>query len=159
MKLTDFMNHMNAIKNGVFFDVIYETNKSAKLLASERKNGTTVTKRTYTNCRKGILYDNMKAVKEKRENGELPPTNGGLNGFEWVVFELLLKNKKGELFARLYPCNNPNKKSHSTYFVNGVEKTKDELKTMGIMQPSFFNSNNTPTLCYNVRIDDIISIN
>jgi len=51
----------------------------------------------------GIAYDNMSAVKDKREQGELPPVNQGLRGEQ--IFEspcIILNPKNGRRYLRLY---------------------------------------------------------
>jgi len=59
-------------------------------------------KRTTMLCRIGCSYDNIAQVQEKRESGELPAVNAGLNGFEWIEFPSTLRHlKNGKTYLRL----------------------------------------------------------
>ena len=52
----------------------------------------------------GIEYDNVGAVQDKRDNGQLPSVNGGLpKGQEWELYPyLILCPKSGKHLLRLY---------------------------------------------------------
>lgn len=55
--------------------------------------------------RMGIEYDNMKDVKEKRENGELPATPQPIwhGAGQWVTYPWLIQHvAKKQLYVRLY---------------------------------------------------------
>jgi hypothetical protein len=70
-----------------------------------RKNQLPITKRSEFQCRVGVNYDNIKAVQEKRETGELPAENAGLPWGEWVEFPYVISHK-GELYLRCTVLNN-----------------------------------------------------
>jgi hypothetical protein len=85
-----------------------------------------VEKVTCMTIRAGIDYDNMKAVKEKRESGELPAENAGLPWGEWVAFPYLIAHKDKH-YLRLYP--NGNGKIETQYFLNGSPATMEEISS------------------------------
>lgn len=84
-----------------------------------------VTKKTCLVARAGVAYDNITAVKEKRESGELPAENQGLTWGQWVDggFPYLIHHK-GEHYARLSLI--PNNAPKVTYTIAGKEVTKQE---------------------------------
>ena len=113
-----------------------------------------ITKVSEGNIRFGINYDNIKAVKEKRENGELPQENQGLNGLEWVYAPYILRNpKNGREYIRVSTIkDNPIK---TRYFLNGEEITKEQAKEY--CTASNFGSGN-PLEVFNVGIENIIQV-
>lgn len=64
-----------------------------------RKGQSPIRKRSTFQCRVGVNYDNIQAVKDKRENGELPAVNQGLPWGNWAVFPHLIEHK-GEYYLR-----------------------------------------------------------
>jgi len=94
----------------------------------------------------------MKSVQEKRESGELPIENAGLSGVSWVVPNLLLKNAQNELLLRVYL--HPNCYKKSTYYLNGIQTDKEDLREM-CLASEFTESNKD---CFNVKLVKIISL-
>lgn len=78
----------------------------------------------------GVDYDNIKAVQEKRESGELPEQNAGLKpNFKWVHFPVLLQNEKsGEFYIRC--SKGANTAPKTKYFKNGIEVKKDDIQAL-----------------------------
>jgi hypothetical protein len=94
-----------------------------------RKGETAIQKASVFSCRAGVSYDNIKAVKEKRENGELPEVNQGLNWGEWAVFPHLIHHK-GEFYFR---CNTlPGNIPKVAYQRNGAIITKEEAQVAAL---------------------------
>jgi hypothetical protein len=78
------------------------------------------TKRSTFQCRIGAAYDNLAVVLAKRENGELPSENAGLNGMRWVSFPHLLQGVKSGKFQ--IRCTTLRSGVPSVTFIrNGVE--------------------------------------
>ena len=75
--------------------VTVETERAMKV----RKGQDPITKRSEFQCRVGVNYDNIKAVQEKRESGELPRENAGLPWGEWALFPYVITHK-GEYYVR-----------------------------------------------------------
>jgi hypothetical protein len=81
-------------------------------------------KRTVVTVRAGIQYDNLSVVKEARANGDLPSTNQGLNGKQWVEYPYLLTGRNDELQLRIYPVGD--RKVY--YYMNGKEVDASTLR-------------------------------
>jgi len=114
-----------------------------------------LTKCTVMTVRAGINYDNMKAVKEKRDNGELPETNAGLPWGTWAIFPYVIEHK-GNRYARLYPSKDINTKI-AYYDVNGALKTYEEVEHM--LTASEKRKDDGRTIeCITVKMNDIIEL-
>jgi len=76
--------------------------------------------------RMGIDYNNMAAVQDKRESGELPADPQPLPWGKWAIFPFLIEHK-GQFYVRLY--NGTSDKVHPEvhFFMNGVECSKDDI--------------------------------
>lgn len=119
-----------------------------------RKNVTAkVEKITEMQCRFGIEYDNIKAVKNARENGELPAVNQGLPWGEWEEYPYFIAHK-GTDYMRLYTTHS-NNKAVEKYFVDGVETNKETVKAM-CLKSEF--SDNKPTEVITVKVANIQNI-
>ena len=86
-----------------------------------------ITKRSEGVIRLGINYDNIKHVKEKRANGELPKENQGLQWGQWELYPYIITNK-GKKYLRV--TTSKNNKIKTKYFVNGRETSYDEIENM-----------------------------
>ena len=91
-----------------------------------RKNETAITKTSTFQARVGVDYDNIKAVQDKRANGELPAENAGLPWGTWAVFPYVIEHK-GEFYFRCTRIRN-NFIPKSTYARDGVQISKDEAQ-------------------------------
>lgn len=108
-----------------------------------------IVKKTKTVFRAGIKYDNIGKVIDKRESGELPATNAGLNGFIWIAYPYLLKSlKNDELYVRLYPSNSV---PHVEYYMNGQLVDKHQIEHMLLASET---KEKKPD-CFNVKLSDI----
>ena len=107
-------------------------------------------------CKSGVNYENISAVKEKRKSGELPTENAGLNsGMEWVQFPYVLRGIKSGKYQ--FRCTKHNGNSTITIFVReGKEITREEamVGTLASEQP-----NDTPSDVFNISIDNLTHIN
>jgi hypothetical protein len=135
-------------KKGEFTRLVYE--RPLKFRAAFKESDGV--KHTEITVRVGINYDAMKSVQEKRESGELPIENAGLSGVSWVVPNLLLKNAQNELLLRVYL--HPNCYKKSTYYLNGIQTDKEDLREM-CLASEFTESNKD---CFNVKLVKIISL-
>ena len=78
--------------------------------------------------RKGIDYDNMKAVIEKRENGELPSTNQG----NWFVHDpdvkgLVRHKSKGTPYVQLFVGTSTKTHPESYFLLDGQKVELEEI--------------------------------
>jgi len=128
MNINDILNALNGRK-GQFVSATWTTKVTTK---AEHK-ALNVTKTTTATVRTGITYDNMGAVQDKRENGELPAENAGLPEWQkWVVFPYHLRHTtKGTDYVRLYTTENV---PTVTYRIDGREATKADV--LALMTPS-----------------------
>ncbi len=105
--------------------------------------------------RVGINYDNLSAVKAKRESGELPEENQGIPGYEWVQFPHLLRAVKSGKFQMR--CNTFNGNPSKVVFMrDGAEITRDEA-LVGALSSEL--PKDTPSDVFNVVVDNLTHIN
>lgn len=91
-----------------------------------RKGQDAITKTSEFQCRVGVNYDNIKAVQEKRAEGQLPAENAGLPWGEWVDFPYVIAHK-GEYYVRCTILRNAFRKA-PTFTRGGVEISKEEAQ-------------------------------
>lgn len=151
MNTNMIINKLSTKRNGQFFNISYVSD--LPMTAKAKREGIVALKVTKATVRKGISYKNMKSVQERlgdkiNEPLELP---WGI----WVPeYKGLLIEHKGKTYLRLY--SSPNK-SKSVYLVNGKEVSLDELKSMGIVQNSYWNKTGKPD-CLTVNTANIEEI-
>ena len=114
---------LKAIGKGSFVGITYESEKKL----AKKFEGNTLIKKSVMTLRNGIEYENLASVKAMREAGVEAQ---GLNGMEWEDYPYILKNANGKLYARFYTVEGSHSKA--TWYLNGIEKTVDELLAMGI---------------------------
>jgi hypothetical protein len=153
-KQMEMMKIMQAITNGKggqFRSITWE-----RQLKAYKGLTDIVTKKTIASAlRMGVAYDNKSAVIEKRENGELPSENQGLNGYKWIMFPYILESiKSGSLQLRVTTANNTKYESH--YYLNGKEVSKEKLN--GIALASELQSSGTMADVFNLKIENILEI-
>lgn len=109
------------LKKGSFQKLSWS--RELKLYKKYEGQNIKITKVSEGVVRFGVEYDNMKSVQQKRENGELPQDNQGLNGLEWVLYPYLLKNPKtNKEYIRVNTTGN---KIKTRYFLNGEEISRE----------------------------------
>lgn len=151
MNTNMIINKLSTKRNGQFFNISYVSD--LPMTAKAKREGIVALKITKATVRKGISYKNMKSVQERlgdriNEPLELPWGN-------WIPEHRgLLIEHKGKTYLRLY--NSPNK-NKSVYLVNGKEVSLDELKSMGIVQNSYWNKTGKPD-CLTVNTANIEEI-
>jgi hypothetical protein len=116
-----------------------------------RKGESPITKKSVFQCRFGIVYDNMKEVKEKRISGELPEENAGLPWGEWMVFPYLIQHKN-EVYVRCSKINS-NVTTKVQYFSGDTEISEDEAQR--ICLASEFPKNKESSNVFNVKLSSI----
>lgn len=87
----------------------------------------TITKvTTAKNIRIGAQYNNLKQVKDNREDGTLPQENQGLKGMEWTKYPVFLKGiKSGKEFLRIETAKNS--QFNTQYYINGKQTDKSSI--------------------------------
>lgn len=95
-------------------------------------SGHEVIKTTKTQVRLGCKYDNLKVVKERRENGALPVENAGLAAsLQWIKGEenyFLENTKTGKQMLRC--TRHKGNKPVTKYFVDGKQVSRETVKAM-----------------------------
>lgn len=143
MEVKQAIARAKEIKKGAFVSVEYYGNPK-KLKSAENVEIIKKCKGVY---RLGLTYANLKINANKE--------TGGLNGVEWVsgLENYELTNAKGEEMIRLYTTKC---KTHSQWFINGIETTKTKLVNMGLISKSEPSQAVPP--CINVKIKNLIRI-
>ena len=91
-----------------------------------RKGMEPIQKLSTFQARVGVEYDNIKAVQDKRANGELPAENQGLPWGEWYDYPHIIEHK-GEYYYRCTRVRNQFV-PQVTYLQHGVEITKESAE-------------------------------
>jgi hypothetical protein len=111
---------------------------------------------TFT-ARVGVDYDNISAVKEKRETGELPAENAGLPWGEWLHFPHVIIHN-GKCYFR---CTSVNGNAACVpvvkWWKDGREISKDEA--MAVALASEKGGEGDPRDVFTVKVDSITHIN
>lgn len=118
-----------------------------------RKGQPTVTKRSTFQCRVGVNYDNIAAVKEKRAEGTLPAENAGLPWGEWLEFPYTIAHK-GEVYFRCTAMRN-NVPSKTMYFIEGVEIDRDTVQAMCLASEFKESTDND---VFNIKVSSILTV-
>jgi len=131
---------------------------TTKRLVKVRKGQPAVEKESTFQCRIGVSYDNIKKVQEKRESGELPPENAGLNGVEFVHYPTILQSiKSHELYVRCSIVkNNFIPKTTYRFVDSGVEVDRGTVEIIALAAefPKGERSNDV----FNIKLDSIIEM-
>jgi hypothetical protein len=117
--------------------------------------GNVVEKKTNLVIRGGVEYDNLSVVKEGREDGSLPDQNQGLPWGEWAEYPLHITHK-GSDYARFYPASGIQFPVTTSYFLNGVEVSKDAVKDLCLS--SEFPTHKDEPLCYTIKAENVRDI-
>ena len=151
MNTNMIINKLSTKRNGQFFNISYVSD--LPMTAKAKREGIVALKITKATVRKGISYKNMKSVQERLGDRINEPLD--LPWGIWVPeHKGLLIEHKGKIYLRLYSSPNKNK---SVYLVNGKEVSLDELKSMGIVQNSYWNKTGKPD-CLTVNTANIEEI-
>lgn len=146
------LNALDSKRNGAYFRIQYYTDCNSKISASWR--GHNVTKLTTMSVRKGVSYENLKTVIERRINGEYKPGTREL--WYYHIDKMLCKHHTKEQY---YVALFPNKYGHADtiYMLDGMPITKQKLQEMGVMQPSFWSKKEKPEMM-TLGLDKIVNV-
>lgn len=149
----EFYKVMNLVEKGAgqFHSISWQ--RDCKTRAAFKGNKITK-KATCSSARFGVSFDAMESVKEKRENGELPPVNTGLKGLVYLVPNKILMNPKtGKTSLRVSLAQNS--KVKTSYYLNGVEVQKSDIEHM-LLKSELGTHENMD--CFNISTDSITEI-
>lgn len=154
MKLEKIKNVLSKRQKGTYVQICTE-----KEITSERskKLGVCVLKETTMTVRWGINYNNLKSVKEKRASGveasSYSPWYRHVDVTPHILEKISDPTKK---YLQLFPVNRKGY-SKTRYFINGVEKTKQEVIDSGYVNKSAF-APKEEIAVFSVAIESIKSI-
>lgn len=149
MELNRIKRIVSNKQNGSFTSLLWERELP---LRKENRGVHTVTKRSRAVVRFGVNYDNMGAVKEKRETGELPKENAGLPWGKWETPNLIIEhNEKHYLRCATSHANRPN----TEYFLDGKKVSREEIEEL-CLKSAFSNEEHADV--FNVNCDNILAI-
>ena len=115
----------------------------------------TIIKTTVMTVRAGIEYDAMKAVKEARENGDLPAENAGLAWGSYDIYPYVRVNDaKDTRYAQLYPSRDIN--THVVYHMDGVQVAYDDI--VGVLYSKEKRNENGFVRCITVKMNDMVEL-
>lgn len=108
--------------------------------------------------RVGIDYDNIAAVKEKRESGELPAENAGRAWGSYVpgLFPYVIEHK-GQIYFHFSTLPNSTFKSEVHFMRNKKEITKEEVRAVCLASET--EERETTLECFDLRVESIMEIN
>ena len=138
MNLELLKKELKNIKKGTFVKIEYKTTKETKKY--------TLVKHTVAVVRLGIRYSKIKENINK--NVQPFPFGQPLENYE----NYLVQHFKDNELKHYLKCFTTKHKSHTTYFLNGEEKTRKELEEMNILKES------KPKQIYVLDINNIIKI-
>ena len=145
---------------GQIHDIIKTAPKGANIVlewvreAKTRKGSPSISKAVRMVGRVGVAYDNLKSVREKRANGELPEENQGLAEWaEWAEYPFLIRHKtKGTVYLRMYKGTSEKVKPKVAFFMDGhqVERADIEAHLLASEKQSHDDSDT-----FMVKVDDL----
>lgn len=141
MKLPQLIHFIKGYKKGTYTRMSWVTVLPAK-------DGHKVEKRSYGVVRLGIEYSHIKGVQT---------TGNALPGDDtWVSvwYPFLINSQKGDKLR----VTKSGHKAHTTWFVDGKEVTKDQLRSMNLVAPSRLDPKPNPSPIFTVFVENIVSI-
>ena len=118
-----------------------------------RKNKEPIRKRSEFQCRVGVNYDNIQAVKDGRADGTKPAENAGLPWGEWALFPYIITHK-GEYYFRCTTLNNGFRRA-PIFTRNGTEITKEEAQ-IDCLASEF--SEGEPSEVFNIKVSSLLEV-
>lgn len=153
MELNELKNIVKNTQRGSIHTITY-----AKELKTRKGVDDTIMKITTLQGRFGVEYDNIASVKEARETGIAPASNGGLVGsMVWDDHRYILKNENtGKYQLRVTKCNRwPSK---VTYLKNGKVVDKSEVQPLCLKSEFPEYGISKPAPIFNIGIEKVLKI-
>lgn len=148
MLYSELRNKVMGQKKGTFTAMTWERPvKMKKAYATEN-----VVKRSQGVVRLGIEYDNMQAVQDKRNNGELPTENQGLKWGVWEEYPYIISHKDRKY---LRCATSQNNKIKTAYFKDGKEISFDSIADMVLASEKKDTGDND---VFTIDIENIVQI-
>lgn len=150
----EILKKLYAKRNGAYFRISYVTDCNSKVSAAWKRHN--VSKITTMSVRKGVSYDKLKSVIEKRAMNK--GTQASIHKDPWFhhIDKTLLKhNNKEAYYVALFPNHG---KKNTRWLLDGIEVTKEYLINNGVMQPSYWTSKSKPLDMFTLGLDKIIDV-
>ena len=123
MKFDTLKKVVLATTKGSFHSILWERPMKTKKAFAWN----TIVKRSAGVVRFGIEYDNMKAVQDKRQTGELPAQNAGLQWGTWALYPYFIQHN-GKTYLRC--ATSKGNTIQTEYFLNGKKVDKSAIENM-----------------------------
>jgi hypothetical protein len=147
MKLELFAKFVESYVNGSYVKMEW---KSVKKTLKAHKSDI-VEKVSVGVNRLGIEYSNLSSVNR--------PSQGLAYGEFMENLEKFIIEYKGTYYLRVYPSKSSSHKITSVYYLNGEPTTKEYLIENGICSESALKGSTDELDCFNIKLDNLISIN
>lgn len=120
-----------------------------------KKGQPEVIKTSEFQCRVGVTYDNIAAVKEARANGDLPAENAGLPWGEWIEFPYTIGHK-GETYVRCTLLNNNFRRAPVFTLADGTVVDKEVVKAGALA--SEFKEGDAENAVFNIKLSSLLDV-
>ena len=134
MELNKIISRLNKQHKGTFIRIGWKSNIES---AKARNAGISVVKETDATVRWGVTYDRLKRVREMKATAQSSTTNykpwyKHVEGSPHIVEHL---SDPSKTYLQLFTINKKNSMK-ARYYINGVEKTKQEVIDSGYVNNS-----------------------
>lgn len=119
-----------------------------------KKGQEAVNKTSEFQCRVGVNYDNIAAVKEGRADGTLPKENAGLSWGEWLEFPYTIGHK-GETYVRCTMLNNGYRRAPVFTLADGTVVDKATVQA-GALASEFKEGDDSAV--FNIKLSSLIEV-
>jgi len=119
-----------------------------------KKGQVAVNKTSELQCRVGVNYDNITAVKEGRADGTLPKENAGLPWGEWLEFPYTIGHK-GETYVRCTMLNNGYRRAPVFTLADGTVVDRATVQAGALA--SEFKEGDDSTV-FNIKLSSLIEV-
>lgn len=125
----ELINKIKSIPNGRFFRITYMT--EPKLSADAKRNGVEVLKITEKTVRTGVEYRHIRGVVAAGVENQW--------GHSVVKNKVIKHNTKDSYYLSVAPIRRGGN-TKTTWLVNGIERTEQEVKDSGYVLDSYWKS-------------------
>ncbi len=132
--------------------VTFKTVRELKM----KKGAAVVSKISRFQARIGCNYDNLAAVKEKREDGTLPAENQGLPWGEWLVPNYVIVHK-GKLYFRCTAVHNASSVKEATFVDDKGNVITKEVALEHALSSEKVEKEDIDV--FNIVVDNIVEVN
>lgn len=152
----EIIKAVDTVKKGTFVRIVYET--ELPLTAAAKRAGHVIVKHTEKVVRLGVNYGNISKV-QKAEEARTEPKREYTPWCHWEIENILAKhNTKDDYYLSFATVDGMGHHTKTTYFVDGVTATFDEVKESEFVLPSHFKNSGEAPVVQKVNINNIIQL-